>query len=706
MTILLLFILLFNTTISDIDFIMADKEEETKLYIVRGNNTNAYSRIKEEVDKNTRNESSILEEKNILTAELTEEDAEELNQKSGIIVEEDIKLEANQGEVTELIGTEPDEIKLKMMQERNKIPDISAILKKAKTHALEHREWNMKAIDADDVNQSNNKNKIKVKIAILDSGVDYTPGVEIKSKINFVEEEMSFNPMFQDMTGHGTGIAGIIISQGEMGVRGINPNAELYSIKVLDRENTSTISRIVKGIYWCIDHDINIINMSFGTHIYSEILEKAVKDANEAGILMIGAAGNDDAAVEYPAAFEEVMAVASSDTGSEISDFSNTGKELEVAAPGEYIKTAGQFGGCVVTSGTSIAAAHVTGAASLVWQKNLKKSPQFIRRLIEDSTKEMKDSRQCGLLDAQYALKHYKEFSKEYKQHPDSENSFLENQAPVQSFKEIETQEGYVEARWNKEGHQSLVDWSASLVSGGTNGVQFKILKDAIIYPDVNSKTTHKNFQQAPEWHGYYDYRDNTKEMLNYIAGYELLTRLAQKNGDWNGLYYDDVMGLSVRLYNKYYITVGKSIGFGGVSWGTLLNQYSGGNSNANRRYFIWGCALHLASDIFAHFTYRNDGTMIDNANGADNPNEYPTRHKAAFAAVWYGIWSLNNNTYSDYYDFILSLQYAKGVNSNDLSTWDKARLYTYANLNAPFLTKDEETLLKNNSRLDSTSYK
>ena len=70
---------------------------------------------------------------------------------------------------------------------------------------------------------------------------------------------------------------------------------------------------MIRGIYWCIENNINIINMSFGTNVYSAALEQAVKDAYDAGILMIGAAGNEGESVEYPAAFEEVMAVAATD---------------------------------------------------------------------------------------------------------------------------------------------------------------------------------------------------------------------------------------------------------------------------------------------------------------------------------------------------------------------------------------------------------
>lgn len=107
--------------------------------------------------------------------------------------------------------------------------------------------------------------------------------------------------------------------------------------------------------------------MSFGTSTYSNAMKKAVEDAYDAGILMVGASGNNAGKVEYPAAFKEVMAVAATTPEAEISSFSNTGKELEIAAPGEKIQTASFFGGSVVTHGTSIAVPHVVGVASLLW---------------------------------------------------------------------------------------------------------------------------------------------------------------------------------------------------------------------------------------------------------------------------------------------------------------------------------------------------
>lgn len=167
-------------------------------------------------------------------------------------------------------------------------------------------EWNIQAINAETLSEEVDTQD-KVKIAILDSGVDRISNVDVTDSVCLVSEESQITPMFEDITGHGTAIASIIAGDGEDGIRGINPNAEIYSVKVLDKNNTAPVSRIIEGIYWCIDNDIDIINMSFGTNRYSPALEQAVKAAYNSGILMIGAAGNNAGDVEYPAAFDEVM---------------------------------------------------------------------------------------------------------------------------------------------------------------------------------------------------------------------------------------------------------------------------------------------------------------------------------------------------------------------------------------------------------------
>ena len=169
--------------------------------------------------------------------------------------------------------------------------------------------WNIKAIHADSAKQKNVKqkehlqndnledefeNSEKIKIAIIDSGVDCLENIMVEEKINLIPSQEEFTEFFEDETGHGTAVASIIAGERAEGMtaEGVAQDVELYSAKVLDANNQAPLSRIVEGIYWAIEKKVNIINMSFGTPVYSEAMERAIKDAADAGILLIAAAGN------------------------------------------------------------------------------------------------------------------------------------------------------------------------------------------------------------------------------------------------------------------------------------------------------------------------------------------------------------------------------------------------------------------------------
>ena len=145
------------------------------------------------------------------------------------------------------------------------------------------------------------------------------------------------------------------------------------------------LSRVIEGIYWGIENDVDIINMSFGTPVESEILRKAVQDAADAGILLVAAAGNTpEGGVQYPAAFPEVIAVGSVEASGQIAEHTPLGEELELLAPGKQVMSTGLFYGVLETEGTSIAAAQVTGVASLLMGRDGEKSHQFIRQLLKE----------------------------------------------------------------------------------------------------------------------------------------------------------------------------------------------------------------------------------------------------------------------------------------------------------------------------------
>ena len=157
--------------------------------------------------------------------------------------------------------------------------------------------------------------------------------------------------------------------------------------------------------------------MSFGISEYSEALEKAVQDAADAGILVVAAAGNTGSeGVQYPAAYDEVMAVGAVDKDGSVEQYSAKGEELDLVAPGELVRTTGFIGSEEVVSGTSLAAPQVAAAASLIMEKNLNASPEFVRGLLNETANLYgeSDAYGSGLLDAEYALAQYDNYSKNH----------------------------------------------------------------------------------------------------------------------------------------------------------------------------------------------------------------------------------------------------------------------------------------------------
>jgi RHS repeat-associated protein len=223
--------------------------------------------------------------------------------------------------------------------------------------------WNMSAMDIPRTRELQYLGD-GVKIALLDTGIDLNSSqYHIAGGVSFVDGVASY----ADDNGHGTAMASVIASD----ALGIAPNAGLYSVKVLDAYGEGHYSNVIQGIYWAIEQNVDIINMSFGADDYSLFLEEAVGAAFDAGITLIGAVGNTGAdRVQYPAKYTNVIGVGAVNEDGTAYEYSNTGDGLNVFAPGENIRalSVGDFG--VGSKGTSIAAAQVSGIAALI--KNAK----------------------------------------------------------------------------------------------------------------------------------------------------------------------------------------------------------------------------------------------------------------------------------------------------------------------------------------------
>lgn len=212
-----------------------------------------------------------------------------------------------------------------------------------------------------------------VKVAVLDTGISNHMELNISGGVSTVDYTRSWN----DDNGHGTHVAGIIGSQpgitsiNGIDITGVAPAVNLYAVKVLSNIGFGNLLDILEGIDWAIANDMDIINMSFTSATYSQILEQMINNAYQKGILIVAASGNDglNSTVRYPARFNNVLAISSVDNSLTISNFSSIGDEIDFAAPGDDILSTYNQGDYVYESGTSQATPHVSGILALLKEK-------------------------------------------------------------------------------------------------------------------------------------------------------------------------------------------------------------------------------------------------------------------------------------------------------------------------------------------------
>ncbi len=124
---------------------------------------------------------------------------------------------------------------------------------------------------------------------------------------------------------------------------------------------------------------MHIINMSFGTKEDSPALSHAVKAAAKAKIVMVASVGNNGGPIEYPAAYKEVIAVGAVDEKERLAEFSSRGPKMDVVAPGVGIRSTWLEKKYRVLSGTSMAAAHISGLYALMLGSNERAVKQTYR---------------------------------------------------------------------------------------------------------------------------------------------------------------------------------------------------------------------------------------------------------------------------------------------------------------------------------------
>jgi len=210
---------------------------------------------------------------------------------------------------------------------------------------------------------------------------------------------------------HGTQIAGILAAHADL--KGVAPEAKLLSVRAFRSGKKSlaqsTSFQLLKGIDWAFEAGAKVMNMSF-TGPMDPLLERIIKAAADKGVIFIAAAGNNGpkGAPLYPAAYPEVIAVTATDDKGKLYSKANRGDYISIAAPGVDIIAPALKGSYQLSSGTSMAAAHVSGVVALLIERDGKLDWSKARDILSSSARKPDGSGNkafgAGILDAAGAL--------------------------------------------------------------------------------------------------------------------------------------------------------------------------------------------------------------------------------------------------------------------------------------------------------------
>lgn len=221
-----------------------------------------------------------------------------------------------------------------------------------------------------------------VMVAVIDSEIDGThPDLSeaLEEKFNAAAETSEEN------NDHGTAIAGIISARGM--TTGVAPNAKLLGVNALvpvdGGGKAATTATLLRGLNWAVGKQADIINLSLAGP-RDDMVESGILTAADDGVIVVAAAGNEgpDAPPVYPAAYADVIAVTATDVNDRLYTGANHGSFIDIAAPGVDVLTPSLGHSHLLQTGTSFAAAHVTGIIALILERNPALGLEDIRRIL------------------------------------------------------------------------------------------------------------------------------------------------------------------------------------------------------------------------------------------------------------------------------------------------------------------------------------
>ncbi|MBU6153971.1 MAG: S8 family serine peptidase [Bdellovibrionales bacterium] len=275
----------------------------------------------------------------------------------------------------------------------------------------ESEQWSLSKLEVAKARSLIRHISVPVRVAVIDTGID-SSHPDLADRIFVNAREIPFNGIDDDENGfvddvhgwnfealnndvsddfnHGTHVAGIIgasVGNG-IGVSGVSPNVEILPVR-WTRKGSGWGADAIAAIHYAVKMGARIINASWGGIGYSKALEEAVRAAEDRGVLFVASAGNgrsnNDVKPRHPAnlRFSNVISVASTDENDQLDTYSNFGSnQVEFGAPGKEVLSTLMGGRYGKLSGTSMAAAIVSGVGSLLLLINPELKAKELKRIL------------------------------------------------------------------------------------------------------------------------------------------------------------------------------------------------------------------------------------------------------------------------------------------------------------------------------------
>lgn len=247
----------------------------------------------------------------------------------------------------------------------------------------------------------------KVLIAVVDSGIDVTH----PELAGMIVDQFDAIGTGDKVHPHGTGIAGAIVAHARL--MGTAPAAQILAARAFGtkRETSDGTSfNILKALDWSVARGARIVNMSFAGPRDPAVL-RSLAAAHAQGVVLVAAAGNagPKSPPLYPAADPDVIAVTATDQNDRLFPAANQGKHITVAAPGVDLFLPAPEGTYQMISGTSFAAAEVSGTVALLLERRPDLDPESVRKALMTTAhdlgpKGLDPQFGAGLVDAYQAV--------------------------------------------------------------------------------------------------------------------------------------------------------------------------------------------------------------------------------------------------------------------------------------------------------------